>query len=65
MSQLQKDGRVHIGAFIDREQRDQLRELAARRDRSVSSIIRLALTDVLDKEEHAGRGVVGATGGTR
>ena len=35
MIQLQKDGReerVHVGAFVDRRQRDQIFELAARRD---------------------------------
>jgi predicted transcriptional regulator len=53
MSQLQKAGdqRVHVGAFVDREQRDQIFELAERRDRSVSSILRLALAAELERDE--------------
>ena len=58
MSQLtQKNDvqRVHVGAFVDREQRDQLFELAKARDRSVSSIVRLALQAELEREAHAPR----------
>ena len=43
MSQLagkRSEGRVHVGAFVDPEQRHQLVELARKRDRSVSSIVR-------------------------
>ena len=52
MSQLQKNGdpRVHVGAFVDRDQRDEIFELAARRDRSVSSIVRRALQAELERD---------------
>jgi len=51
MSQLtSKEERVHVGAFVPREQRDRLFELAARRDRSVSSIVRLALQAELERD---------------
>jgi hypothetical protein len=50
MSQLgQEKGRVYIGAQVDRGQRDELVRLARRRDRSVSSIIRRALTAELER----------------
>ena len=42
MSQVAE--RTHIGAYVDAEQRRQLVELARRDDRSVSSVIRQALT---------------------
>ena len=42
--------RVHVGAFVDREQRQQLVELARKRDRSVSSIVRRALAAELERE---------------
>jgi len=32
--------RVHLGAFVDREQRRQLVDLARREDRSVSAVVR-------------------------
>jgi hypothetical protein len=35
--------RVPLGAFVDRSQRDELAAIAHRDDRSVSSIVRLAL----------------------
>ena len=43
-------GRVHVEAFVDREQRNQLVELARKRDRSVSSIVRRALSAELERE---------------
>ena len=42
--------RVAVGAFIDREQRHQLVELARRDDRSVSSVIRQALASYVQQE---------------
>jgi hypothetical protein len=42
--------RVHIGAFVDRRQRDELVQFARERDRSVSSIIRRALASELERE---------------
>jgi len=51
MPQLtQKEERVHVGAFVDREQRDEIFDLAVRRDRSVSSIVRLALQAELERD---------------
>jgi hypothetical protein len=43
--------RVHIGAFVDREQRRQLVELAKREDRSVSSVIRQALATYVQRKD--------------
>jgi hypothetical protein len=44
MSQLARDrDRVHIGAHVDRRQAERLVELARERDRSVSSILRIAI----------------------
>lgn len=42
MSQLTQE-KVYIGAQVDRRQRDAIVQLARKRDRSVSSIIRRAL----------------------
>ena len=42
--------RVPLGAFVDAEQRRELGALAARQDRSVSSIVRRALTAELQRE---------------
>ena len=42
--------RVPLGAFIDRDQRRELTEIAQRVDRSVSSIVRLALSDYLGRK---------------
>jgi Ribbon-helix-helix protein, copG family len=51
MIQLAKEkrnaGRVMLSAFVDRSERQALAELARRQDRSVSSLVRLALTDYL------------------
>ena len=54
MSQLERDKlqqRVHLGALVDREQRDQLVRLAQAADRSVSATVRLALSGYLDREK--------------
>ncbi len=57
MSQLAQENarreRVHVGAFVDQEQRRQLVELARREDRSVSAILRIALTDYIERERPA------------
>ena len=53
MSQLARkrgEGRVHVGAFVDPEHRQQLVELARKRDRSLSSIVRRALAAELGRE---------------
>jgi hypothetical protein len=42
--------RVPLGAFVDRSQRDQLAAIAHRDDRSVSSIVRLALAGYIERE---------------
>ena len=42
--------RVHVGAFVDREQQQKLVKLARKRDRSVSSIVRRALAAELERE---------------
>jgi predicted transcriptional regulator len=49
MSQVAE--RTHIGAYIDDEQRRQLVELAEREDRSVSSVIRRALAEHVEREQ--------------
>jgi predicted transcriptional regulator len=43
--------RVHVGAFVDREQRRQLVELAREEDRSVSAVVRRALQAELERQE--------------
>ena len=40
MPRKRSEGRVHVGAFVDPEHRQQLVELARKRDRSLSSIVR-------------------------
>jgi predicted transcriptional regulator len=53
MSQLEQEKlqqRVHLGALVDREQRDQLVRLAQEADRSVSATVRLALAGYLNRE---------------
>ena len=42
--------RVPLSAFVDREQRAALDELARRRDRSLSSIVRRAVAAELERE---------------
>jgi Ribbon-helix-helix protein, copG family len=51
MSELDPESRVHIGAFVDPEQRRQLVELARQEDRSVSSVIRQALASYVRREQ--------------
>jgi predicted transcriptional regulator len=46
----QDPARVPLGAFVDRAQRQELTEIAQRQDRSVSSIVRLALSDYIGRE---------------
>ena len=53
MSQLARkrsEGRIHVGAFVDPEHRQQLVELARKRDRSMSSIVRRALAAELERD---------------
>jgi hypothetical protein len=45
--------REHVGAFIEAEQRRQLIELARSQDRSVSSVIRQALKEHVEREATA------------
>jgi predicted transcriptional regulator len=53
MSHLAKEkrdaSRVMLSAFVDRAERQALAELARRQDRSVSSLVRLALADYLGR----------------
>jgi predicted transcriptional regulator len=51
MSQVEE--RSHIGAYVTPEQRRQLVELAQRDDRSVSSVIRIALAEHIQREQAA------------
>ena len=53
MSQLEQEKlqRVHLGALVDREQRDQLVRLSREADRSVSATVRLALAEHLRKQK--------------
>jgi Ribbon-helix-helix protein, copG family len=57
MSQLAKEkpdaGRVMLSAFVDRSERQALAELARRQDRSVSSLVRLAVADYLSRPKEA------------
>jgi hypothetical protein len=41
--------RVSLGAFVDRAQHEALHELARREDRSISSLVRIAVSDYLAK----------------
>ena len=56
MSQLvaRNHDRVHIGAYVDRRQADELARLARERDRSASSIIRKALAAELERRRSDG-----------
>jgi predicted transcriptional regulator len=45
--------RAHIGCYVDPEQRRQLVELAQRDDRSVSSVIRRAIAEHVEREQAA------------
>ena len=44
----QDPARVPLGAFVDREQRRELAKIAQREDRSLSSIVRMALASYLE-----------------
>jgi hypothetical protein len=44
-------GRVHLGAFVPAEQRAALIEMATREDRSMSSLVRSAIADLLRRDE--------------
>ena len=57
IAQEERAERVPIGAFVDRRQRDELVRLARERDRSVSSILRIAIARELARTSHD----VGAT----
>ena len=50
MPRKQGPARAPLTAFVDREQRQELTEIAQRDDRSVSSIVRMALSDFLGRE---------------
>ncbi len=51
MTQLEKDRRsVPLGVIVREEQRQALAELARRRDRSVSSVTRMAIDAYLERE---------------
>jgi len=57
IAQEERAERVPIGAFIDREQRDELVRLARERDCSMSRIVRSALAAELERtSEDAERG---------
>ena len=59
MSQLEekrRPQRVPLGAFVDREQHDALARLAAREDRSMSSVVRQALSSYLEQASADGGG---------
>jgi Ribbon-helix-helix protein, copG family len=50
MSQLARDkDRVHIGAHVDRRQAERLVQLAQERDRSVSSVLRIAIQHEIER----------------
>ena len=49
--EIARSERVHIGAFVDLEQRRQLVELARQEDCSVSRIVRKALAAELERIE--------------
>jgi predicted transcriptional regulator len=46
-------GRVMLSAFVDRSERQALAELARRQDRSVSSLVRIAVADYLNRPREA------------
>lgn len=43
------DDRVHVGAYVDADAARQLVELAQRDDRSVSSVLRIAITEHIQR----------------
>jgi hypothetical protein len=57
MSQVAQEGRterVPIGAFVDREQRDELVRVARERDCSMSRIVRRAIAAELERSDDPG-----------
>ena len=54
IAQEGRAGRVPIGAFVDREQRDELVRLARERDCSMSRIVRRAIAAELERSEDPG-----------
>jgi predicted transcriptional regulator len=53
MSQLVEKGRrpVHLGVMVREEQRRALAELAREQDRSVSSVVRAAVSTYLERKD--------------
>jgi hypothetical protein len=43
VGQTERESRVFLGAFVDRDQRESLARLAREQDRSVSAVVRLAV----------------------
>jgi hypothetical protein len=54
LAQEERAERVPIGAFVDREQRDELVGLARQSDCSVSRIVRRAIARELERSEGVG-----------
>jgi hypothetical protein len=54
IAQANRAERVPIGAFVDREQRDELVQLARQSDCSVSRIVRRAIARELERSEGVG-----------
>jgi hypothetical protein len=54
VAQEERAERVPIGAFVDREQRDELVRLARERDCSMSRIVRRAIAAELERSEDPG-----------
>jgi hypothetical protein len=54
IAQEERAERVPIGAFVDREQRDELVRLARQSDCSMSRIVRRALSRELERSERVG-----------
>jgi len=51
LKEIQREERVHLGVLVEREQQQALKELARRNDRSVSSVVRQAVTKYLQTEQ--------------
>ena len=54
LAQEERAERVPIGAFVDREQRDELVRVARERDCSMSRIVRRAIAAELERSEDPG-----------
>jgi hypothetical protein len=54
IAQEERTERVPIGAFVDREQRDELVRVARERDCSMSRIVRRAIASELERSEDPG-----------